>query len=259
MKLPAHAKAALFGATAVSYFSCALPALALTAALPGHGQRLLNRISSRHARFCLWFMGVKVRVEGELPRPGEGTLVVANHLSYLDVLAMGAVMPTSFVTSVEVRDTPFLGHIAKAAGCLFVERRSRDNLSEEVQDIARVLRQGGLVTIFPEGTSTDASGVLRFRRPLFQAAIDAGVRVQPLCLNYRSVSGELFNAKNRDTVCWYGDMDFGPHIWRLFQQDSVELEVNVLESIEPSTTPDPAQLAEAGHRVVSACYRPITA
>lgn len=250
--LPAPVKAVLFGLTAVSYFSSAaiLHALRLHRALP--------RLVGWHARFCCFFMGIKVHFHGEIPRD-ENFLVVSNHLSYVDVLALGAHLPGRFVTSVEVRETPFLGHIARLAGCLFVERRSRENLSKEVLSLSEALGNGERVTIFPEATSTDGSSVLRFRRPLFQAAADSGVRVLPLVLNYSSLSGHDLSATNRDEVCWYGDMDFGGHLWNLFKHRELVLEVGVLAPLGGVQEHlDAHQMAEKAWGLISAAYHPIS-
>jgi len=243
-------KALLFALTAVSYFT-----VVPLACLVGFS-RFIPRLVSWHARFCAWFMGLRVRFHGAVPRD-ENFLMVANHMSYLDVLGLAAHLPTRFVTSVEMRDTPFLGQIARLAGCLFVERRSRDNLSREVMALSDALGDGERVLVFPEATSTDGSSVLRFRRPLFQAALDAGVRVLPLCLNYRRISGQDVTAKNRDDVCWYGDMGFVGHLWGVFQHHEVVLEVDVLEPFGGKDEFfDAPQAAQRAWFQVSGAYRP---
>lgn len=168
------------------------------------------------ARWCLFFMGVQVHKQGAL-KPGA-SLLVGNHLSYIDAIVLAAMTPCHFVTSIEIKNTPVLGQVCQLANCLFVERRSRKYLSNEVADISLALKQGRSVVIFPEGTSTNGDQVLRFKRPLFQAALDARVPVQTFCLNYSGF-------EDRDDVCWYGEMGFFSHLKRFFALDSLEVEV----------------------------------
>src|SRR5262245_37813580 len=92
--------------------------------------RIANRVMKAYCRWGLFLLNVKVRRRGE-HLPEGSALLVGNHLSYLDILLLCAETPTCFVTSNEIRDTPFLGLIVRMAGCLFVERRNRDNLHNE--------------------------------------------------------------------------------------------------------------------------------
>ena len=85
--------------------------------------------TARHSRWTMRLLGIRLQVEGrEHYRPGQNYLIVANHLSYLDVVLMAAWQPAAFVTSVEIKNTPFLGQITDTGGCLYVERRSKDNI-----------------------------------------------------------------------------------------------------------------------------------
>ena len=109
----------------------------------------------------------EVITKGAIPTRHPNYLIVSNHLSYLDVLAMISVLNTRFVTSMEVKHAAGLGWITDQAGCLYVERRSRKNLKTEINEISKALEGGFYVVVFPEATSTNGDGVLRFKRPLF--------------------------------------------------------------------------------------------
>lgn len=158
-----------------------------------------------------------------------------------------------------MREAPFIGTIVELGGCLFVERRNKKNLSKEVEDITEGLLNGLSVCIFPEATSTNGEQVLRFRRPLYNAAVKSRSPVLPLCLNYKSINGEKLNPKNRDSVFWYGDMDFLPHLLDLARLKSVDLEISILESIPVADDSQDALLAEHSHKLVSNHFEPCLA
>jgi 1-acyl-sn-glycerol-3-phosphate acyltransferase len=217
-----------------------------------------TQLISWYARLGLWILGIQVKITGA-DFPSRKGLIVCNHLSYTDVLVLGAHYPSSFVTSIEIKQTPFLGSLVTAAGCLFVERRNKDNLANEVQEITEALRRGFTVTIFPEATSTNGESVLRFRRPLYNASIMSQTPVRPMCINYRAMDGVPVTLQNRDHIFWYGDMGFVSHLWDLAQYNRIDVEIHVLEEIrpEPDTTAD--SLALLSHTKVAAVFAPCTA
>mgnify|MGYP006300931951 CR=1 FL=1 len=183
-----------------------------------------------------------------------GRLIVSNHLSYLDIFALAAQRPTCFVTSVEIKETPVLGQLCQLGGCLFVERRSREHLSREVREIYEALANGENVCVFPEGTSTNGEKVRRFKRPLFCAALDAGAIIQPVTLNYLSVSGEKLAINNRDHVFWYGDMDFLPHLVDVFSQSRVHVYTTWHRAFREDNCASVSEVAERSQRIVASSY-----
>lgn len=253
-------------------FSFILLFLATSAVLGVFG-RLYHRIgkdpfwlqkkrTSLQAHFCrlgLKILNVKTTIIGQdkmKTSASEARLMVGNHMSYLDILILSSIYPSSYVTSQEIRETPLLGILCEWAGCLFVERRSRMNLSREVSEIKEALTNGLTVTIFPEATSTNGEEILRFRAPLYQAAIDSGAWVQPFCLNYLRINKASFSRGNRDYVCWYGDMDFAPHLWALCRLESVDVSVQFLEALDPAQYSHPRELAEQTQLLVTEKFHP---
>jgi lyso-ornithine lipid O-acyltransferase len=220
-------------------------------------RRLLVQILRGYSRFCLWFMGITVEIKNaELENRGPNRgLIVCNHLSYLDVLILCARYPACFVTSVEVRNTPVLGQLSELAGCLFVERRNRENLSKEVRDLTEALKREESVVIFPEATSTNGDEVLRFRRPLFQSALDSKKPILPLTLNYRSIDGAPITRSNRDLVCWYDDMTFIDHLWSFFKQGPTRVELVIGKAINPGEFESTEALALRAHQQVSESFK----
>lgn len=221
--------------------------------------RLQKKRTEIQSRFCKWglkILQVSVRAVSFNKPSLEARLMVGNHMSYLDILILSSLYPSSYVTSQEIREMPFLGMLCEWAGCLFVERRSRENLSREVSEIKDALLQGLTVTVFPEATSTNGEEILRFRTPLYQAAMDSGVKVQPFCLNYLQINGARFSKGNRDYVCWYGDMEFVPHLWALCRLDSVDVSVQFLDILNPSGFTDHKGLALQSQMMVTEKFQP---
>lgn len=250
-------RALTFSLAIVCYFLTALPFYPYFKVNPMKARRLIGTILGAYARFALWFMGIRVSRDVREIMGDDNYLIVSNHLSYTDILVICAYYPSCFVTSVEMRDTPFLGHICKLAGCVFVERRNKKNLGHEVREITDALKAGLDVVIFPEATSTNGEEVIRFRRPLFKAACDARIKVKPLTINYRKLDGKPVTLKNRDQVFWYGDMTFADHLWGVFNIGRIDVELIVGESMAVGQEQDHGFLAEKSHSLVKSFYRPV--
>lgn len=184
-------------------------------------------------------------------------LIVANHLSYLDILIISAIQPTMFVTSIEIRDSGFLGFLCKAAGCHFVERRNRNQIDREIREIAQSLSQGLNVVVFPEATSTNGAQVLPFKVSLMDAAVLSGRPLKPLCINYRAIAGNPVNSLNRDEVCWYGDMTFLDHLTNVAVRGSIQVEVTHLSLVTVSAESDRKSLAAEAFRQIVGHYQPL--
>lgn len=210
---------------------------------------------SRYSQLGLWLLGVRTHIKGS-ENSKSGNLIVCNHLSYLDVLVLAAHFPANFVTSVEIKETPFLGQIVQAAGCLFVERRNKTNIQNEIREITEALNGGLTVTIFPEATSTNGEAVLRFRKPLYNAAILSQTPVLPMCLNYLSLDDTRVTLQNRDHIFWYGDMSFLPHLWELARYSKIEVEIQILQPVHPEPTTTPETIAESTHLMVRSVFAP---
>lgn len=142
------------------------------------------------ARALLALAGVRLVVRGErFGPPDHGVLVVANHLSWIDVIALAAVSPVRVLAKCEVRDWPVIGALARRTGALFVDRSSLRALPDTVAETAQALRDGATVGVFPEGTTWCGVAAGTFRRAAFQAAIDAAVPVRPVAIALRTPDG----------------------------------------------------------------------
>ena len=162
-----------------------LPALPLLAVpLPGR-----SRFQRLYCRLMLRGLGVRISGSGGPIRNLRGVLVVAGHVSWVDIFVIGAVMPGSFVARADLIEWPALGFVARLLKVIPIDRTSLRRLPEVVRTVADRLRDGQTVVAFPEGTTWCGLGHGTFAPAMFQAAVDAGRPVQPLRLSYRHRNG----------------------------------------------------------------------
>lgn len=155
-------------------------------AVPVPGRTRVQRIYCRLVLRCL---GVRITVTGNPIRNLSGVLVVSPHMSWLDVFAIGSVLPGSFVARADMFTGPATGVVARFLKIIPIERTSLRRLPGVVDAVARRLRAGQTVVAFPEGTTWCGRDRGAFYPAMFQAAIDAGRPVQPLRLTYHHVDG----------------------------------------------------------------------
>jgi 1-acyl-sn-glycerol-3-phosphate acyltransferase len=211
-------------------------ALVRRAGRSGDGARLrLMALVSRFSRLSLRVLDLRVEVDRAAfagLTGADAKLFIANHISYLDVLVLSAYLPAVFVTSLEVEATPGLGAITKACGCLFVERRNRSRVLGDVQQLSALLNRGVNVMLFPEGSTSDGSRFLEFKKTLLESAVSSRAKVVPLCLRYEQIEGRPFGPQNCDAVAWYGAMAFLPHFLQLLSLESIDATLTVLPTLK---------------------------
>ncbi|MFB7512074.1 lysophospholipid acyltransferase family protein [Streptomyces sp. NPDC056144] len=214
-----------------------LPAPA-AALLPAAARLTLVR---RWARAVVRAFGVRARYEA----PGDTTpgplLVVANHVSWLDIPLLAAVLPGRTVAKTEVRGWPVLGTVAALGGTLFIDRDGLRALPGTVREMAGILAAGGRVIVFPEGSTWCGRTAGRFRRAAFQAALDGGADVQPVRLDYRPTGA----------AAYVGPDPLGTSLWRVVTTRRLTAEVRVLPRIPTARYPDRRALAAAAERAVT--------
>lgn len=253
----------LFRALVVSFMIACYLAFAFVAKLLIPDPRLRRTFFLHHvnayARAISRVIGIEVVIENEeLMRQGRNYLILANHMSYLDAVIMAAMRPMCFVSSQEMREAPVLGQILKLGGCLFVERRSRDKIHSEIGEIGTALQQNFHVVIFPEATSTDGSKVLPFKRSLLVSAVQTLTPILPLVIQYEEIGGEKVTVQNRDLLCWYGDMTFGPHFLALMGLGRIQIRVKVLPEIQVTKDCTRDILVDKAFEAIHSNYQPIT-
>lgn len=202
------------------------------------------------SRLGLFILNIDVDKKLKAEVSPTGSLLIANHLSYVDVLILFASYPSLFITSQEIRETFLLGRITKLAGCFFVERRkerrTNETLKTEISDIKSKLMAGYNIFLFPEGTSSNGKQVLPFKATFFQTAIDCALPIKPLCLKYTS--------SNRDDICWYGKMTFPDHLFRLCLQTKISARLEQLAEIPVSASDHRFTVRDRAFNSISEAY-----
>lgn len=231
-----------------------LPAFPFLFVFKSVTRKKLILLVSISAKLMLKVLNIKVTYKlPESMHKDANFLIVANHLSYLDVIILATKFPSCFVTSTEVKESPFLGQLTQLAGCLFVDRKNKKNLFQEIVELREALNDGMNVIVFPEATSTNGEVILRFRRPLFEASIATQKPILPVTINYQEISGKSIDRNNRDIVCWYGDMTFLNHFLKVLHQKEILVEIVVSEPFAPEFLTS-IELAIKSHQQVNSNY-----
>ncbi|WP_343577364.1 lysophospholipid acyltransferase family protein [Pseudomonas sp.] len=215
---------------------------------------LLERLPGRdwmplRQRLTRWFLArltaalpFEVKVQGELP--SQPMLWVSNHVSWVDIPLLGALLPLTFLSKAEVRQWPVAGWLAEKAGTLFIRRGSGDARMVNAQ-LATQLARGRSLLVFPEGTTTDGQGLRTFHGRLMASAIEAGVPVQPVALRYRR------NGQACELAPFIGDDDLVSHLRRLFGNDRGVVEIHLLPALS-SAHQDRNLLAQQARNAIHA-------
>lgn len=225
--------------------------------LPGRG-----KVSIRYSRAVCVLLGVRIHVTGSPPWD-HAALILANHVSWLDILVITATAPVIFVAKAEVARWPLIGWVARARGTVFVERDRRQRTPKANADIARHLAEGQSIVLFAEGTSSDGNRVLLFRSALVGALrealaqVEAGKRiaVQPLSVAYTGILGLPMGRQHRPIAAWYGERDLLPHLKEILRRGAVDVTLRWGEPVEFGGGADRKALV----RSVEAVVRTLTA
>lgn len=212
-------------------------------------EKSLQFLVSFYCKIALKIFSIKV-THNILNKKIAGSLIVSNHLSYLDIIAISSVVPTNFITSTEIERTPVLGHICRLASCIFVDRRGRMNRQNELEKISSRLERGENIVIFPEATSTNGEQLIPFKKGLFESVIGRDFSISNICVQYTTLDEKPLNFKNRDKVCWYGYMAFLPHLWEMLKLKSIQMSLTLVSTENSFQYNDVTPL-------VSKCYEDI--
>ncbi|GHB34459.1 hypothetical protein GCM10010306_029780 [Streptomyces umbrinus] len=198
-----------------------------------------DRLTRTWCRTIVRATGVRLRITGAAP-PGGGLLLVANHISWLDIPLLAAVRPARMLAKAEIRQWPVAGVLTASSGALFIQRDRLRALPRTVERIADSLRGGSAVVVFPEGSTWCGRAQGRFRRAAFQAALDAGVPVQPVHLHYRFDGGAATTAP-----AFVGSDSLLTSVWRVLSARALVAEVRVEPVLGAGSAPDRRTLALA--------------
>lgn len=193
---------------------------------PWASHALRDRIVQGWSRRLVGICGVSVA-----PSTGVAALahamVVANHVSWLDIFVINALYPCRFVAKSEIRAWPVLGWLADKAGTVFLARGNRRDLRQIFKGLVHKLEQGERVAFFPEGTTASQGNLLPFHANLFEAAVDAGVMVQPYAVSYVDASGAL-----HPSIEFIGEMSFAESMVAILSGPAVNARVVCIAPID---------------------------
>lgn len=215
--------------------------VALIYPLVGDARRLA--LKQRWSRRLLDILGI--RLDATLGGVAPGSLIVANHVSWVDVFVINAARPVAFVAKADVRQWPLVGWLAAHTDTVFLRRGSRGHAKIVNAEIDALLNAGKDVAIFPEGTTTDGSCLLGFHGALLQPAVETGRPVQPLALAYETPDGRRSLAP-----AYVGDTSLGQCLATMLAERSI---VARLRPTPPLTTPgrERRELARAAHDAIA--------
>ena len=187
-------------------------------------------------------LGISLNYAGQVPQAG---LLVANHVSFIDIFAINALVPSSFVSKDDVHAWPLIGWLARHTDTLFLERGSRAAAQRARENIVAHLRAQARVVVFPEGTTTIGDHVLPFHSALFQSAIDASVDVVPIAITYVDA-----NAARTYAAAFAGETTLIECLWAIACTPRITVRVNFLPVLAAAYM-ERRELSTKAHRSIS--------
>lgn len=185
-----------------------------------------RRVMHWATRF-LTLLDIHREVVGQPPTlRGSGVLLVANHVSWLDIHVLHSLLPARFISKAEVRNWPLFGWLAEATGTVFLEREKKSDAMRVNQLMAEHLRDGDCLALFPEGTTSDGRGLLPFFPSLFQPAVEAAAQVWPVRIRYLDREG-----KHCPEAAYFGGATLGQSVWQVLRLRGLRARVEFLPPI----------------------------
>jgi 1-acyl-sn-glycerol-3-phosphate acyltransferase len=205
-------------------------------------RRALNRAwSLKMLRLC----GMQLVVHNDSARLDRGALVVANHISWIDIYVINAWRPTPFVSKAEIRQWPVVGWLAQQLDTVFIQREKRSDAKRIMHELSDRLAAGELMCVFPEGTTSNGLALLPFHANMFQAAVSAAAPVQPVCIMYEDAQGRQSTAP-----AYIDDLSLADSLNLLLQGGPLIAHVYVCEPLAPGV--DRRTLAAQSEEMIGA-------
>ncbi|MGB9988256.1 lysophospholipid acyltransferase family protein [Massilia sp. SM-13] len=196
------------------------------------------------SRHLLAICNVSVQITSRSSAPRQKALVVANHVSWLDIFVINALYPCRFVAKAEIRSWPLAGWLVEKAGTVFIARGNRRDLRNIFKGLVSTLQSGQRVAFFPEGTTAPQGTLLPFHANLFEAGIDAKVKVQPYAISYVDS-----NLKPHPSVDFIGDMTFAQSMMAILRGSPIRARVTILPAMRTEGS-NRRDLAEASYQAI---------
>ena len=198
---------------------------------------------------------MRIREVGQRNRDAP-TLILSNHVSWLDICVISALTPVVFVSKSEVSRWPVFGWLAKLQRTIFIDRQARHRTGDATREIGGRLLRGDAVVLYAEGTSSDGVRVLPFRSALIGAVhqalagSDTAVTVQPISLAYVGFGGVPIGRAQRHRVAWVGDAELIPHLIGVLSSGAVDVTVSWGDAMAITSGADRKQIARDAERSV---------
>jgi 1-acyl-sn-glycerol-3-phosphate acyltransferase len=212
----------------------------------------LVNAGGREARIRRWskkllaLCGVRVEIDRAIgAQPESPAMIVANHVSWLDIFVINSVHPCRFVAKSDIRDWPLIGWLCDKAGTVFIARGKVRDVRRIYEGLVASLHAGEHVAFFPEGTTSAQGTVLPFHANLFEAAIEAAVPIQPFALRYVDAKGNLHPA-----VEFVGETTFVQSMLTILKSPGIVAQLTALPSIPINGTPHRRELAQAARESI---------
>ena len=247
-------------ALALAAFAAATPPMmawqALALRAPFMDKRRVPRLWHR---MVVRLLGLRIEVHGA-PVDGRPLLIASNHVSWTDIMALGAVADMDFIAKAEVAGWPLFGQLAKLRRTVFIDRSRPRRAGEQAGEIAARLARGEPMVLFAEGTTSDGNDVLPFKSSLFAAAQmamgeESGAAIQPVAIVYTRLHGMPMSRRERMRAAWIGDQTLVPHLARLMREGGIDVEIHFGEPVAFAPGTDRKRMAREAEERVRAMMR----
>lgn len=189
-------------------------------------QRNLAKVARVWGKGLAWIFGIKIKIIGDANH-FEGGLVISNHTGYIDILVHAAVFPIRFAAKSSIRRWPFLGWFIATGRPIWIDRLSPSKSKIAAKKFTDSMDNGVLLLVYPEGTSTSGrDGMLEFKSTPFASAVAGNNWILPTIVSYEETP-------DSESIAWYGDMIFLPHLWRILGYKRINAEIKIMEAFKP--------------------------
>jgi 1-acyl-sn-glycerol-3-phosphate acyltransferase len=222
---------------------------------PFAGQIARNRINRRWSRVLITLCGARVVASGvavplQLQRDGIdpdriGRLALANHVSWIDVFAINAILPSRFIAKAEIGKWPLLGVLVSRGGTLYIERGRRHAVAAMNKTVREHLQLGETIVVFAEGTTTDGSGLLPFHSNVIAPALDVDAAIWPIAIRYTE------RGRRSLAAAFIGEMGLFTSLAQVLVADQLVVEVALLPPILKSDAADRHAIARAARAAIA--------
>ena len=186
------------------------------------------RIERKWNNSLISILNIRISMAGAVPDlSSRNFMLVANHVSWLDIYVLNAIRPVRFISKIEVLSWPVVGWLARQTGTFFIDRRKRHDTSRINHEVSELLDNGGCVAVFPEGTTSNGTLLRRFHTALLEPAVLSRSRVWPAAIRYLHADGSL-----NITPAYIDDLSFADSLKLIISQDEIFVDVQFMTPIE---------------------------